>query len=354
MAIADTEKFLWKIADKLRFYFEFVVEQEVGNKVSLREFNGLQYKKRSGVDGTVYLTNYDYETNFGQHRALLAIKTSHNREGLVKGIANSSELEQKFRARPMLSTPRYLLVNWSDPFYVVFEGVHGINYDEAEHVSNRATYAGMALATVHGIQPSSVDVKTYKELASMLTMYLYKGDSDEGAMLKSLRDHTDRLRKSIGGAVIHGDFHQSNVMMNLGHDDYVQKLYIIDNEFMDQTNTHFCRFDDIGTFLGGQACREFLQTRNITRALHETAEFVGEYDATLREDSHDAVNIPMLYPEGVPMDFFAAMWTLTNIMDKLQRRPDDEKTQHEVMLQKELVGFLLRESPFSSAISSVL
>ncbi len=341
---------LISLIDNFSYYLVDEARKSTGKDVRNISIKDVEYVKRRGRFGEVYVVDVFYSSEFADnHKSKLAIKFVENIDEAITEMKNTALLEKKFSTRSIVRVPRYIYVNLQKPTFIAYEGITGLNYDEIDMIPDKSFWAGYVLAIIHGGSPRKVIYDVYEEMFRRLILNVFKGsDKEQEIMLKS-RNLLDMVKMSSGGCDAFGDFHQSNLMIRLTSVGDIVSISLIDPTFYMQGS--FDRFEDVGTFFGRQILIEYRETENeqFPNTMKDIHQFLQGYDIHLRE-----INTPPLaeiYPKGFPLDLFIGFWALMDYIDKIttQNIPPDHIDLH---LLKELAYIFLTKHPFKQSCTN--
>ena len=340
---------LIQLVSSFSYYLIDEARSELGKNVLEISIKDIEYHKAGGRFGDVYVIDVFYSSEFGNHRTKLALKFMESPTEVVTEIKNSSFLEKKFSTRSVVKVPRYIYVNLKSPTFIAYEGVTGINYEDAHDVRDKSFWGGYVLSIIHEGKPRPVMTDIYEELYRRLVLAVFGGHANEHEIMDKSRVLLDMITASQGGSDAFGDYHQSNLMIRTSPQNEVVSIALIDPTFWMQGA--FDRFEDIGTFFGRQAFLEYRGSQSIPITIDEMKQFVQGYNVHLREVNSQPLEV--LYPKGYPLDFFIAIWALMDILDKttVQNIPEDHP---DIELLRNFAFYFLTEQPIGKEINSFI
>ena len=340
---------LIQLVSSFSYYLIDEARSELGKNVLEINIKDIEYHKAGGRFGDVYVIDVFYSSEFGNHRTKLALKFMESPTEVVTEINNSSFLEKKFSTRSVVKVPRYIYVNLKSPTFIAYEGVTGINYEDAHDVRDKSFWGGYVLSIIHEGKPRPVMTDIYEELYRRLVLAVFGGHANEHEIMDKSRVLLDMIAASQGGSDAFGDYHQSNLMIRTSPQNEVVSIALIDPTFWMQGA--FDRFEDIGTFFGRQAFLEYRGSQSIPITIDEMKQFVQGYNVHLREVNSQPLEV--LYPKGYPLDFFIAIWALMDILDKttVQNIPEDHP---DIELLRNFAFYFLTEQPIGKEINSFI
>ncbi len=342
----DLEQGVLQILPLFKTYFLETAGRISNAPIKNVEFVESQSSSYRGRGGTLLISDVTYnaiidEDSFFPLTTKIAIKFAQNLKSAIKEMKNSMLLENKYSSHPSFGTPRILFASTNEPIILLYEGVDGINYDECTVVPNKAYYAGKLLAILHGANVQPVDDLLYQNYVRKIVQYFAMTGMEKEISL-AMGEAFNRIKGLSSGAVIHSDFHQSNVMLTISADiSEVLKVYVIDPEFM--TSGHYDRMEDVGTFFGNQALIEFGQTGAISSTLNDIHIFLRGYNEFLA-NSPMKLSLNKIYPKGLPLAFFIALWSLLDALDFVMTRTEGNSMDHpDVVVRINFALFCLRD-----------
>ena len=340
---------LIQLVGSFSYYLIDEARREIGKDVLEVQIQDIEYTKTGGRFGDVYVIDVMYTSFYQNHKTKLAIKFMESPTEAITEIKNSSFLEKKFSTRSVVKIPRYVYVNLKSPTFIAYEGVTGINYEDAFNIRDKSFWAGYVLSIIHEGKPRPVITDIYEELYRRLVLSVFGGDDVEQVIMERSRVLIDMMASSQGGSDAFGDFHQSNLMVRTSPQEEVLGIALIDPTFWMQGA--FDRFEDVGTFFGRQAFLEYRVTKQLDATLDDIQQFIQGYNVHLREVNSKPLE--ELYPKGYPLDFFLAIWAMMDILDKTttQNIPLDHV---DILLLKEMAHLLLTEHPISKEINNFI
>ncbi|MHA1668693.1 MAG: hypothetical protein ACTSUR_08550 [Candidatus Heimdallarchaeaceae archaeon] len=346
---ASLKPLLKELVSSFSYYLIDEARKKTGKDVQEVSIKDIEYYKASGRFGDVYVIDVIYDSSYGNHSTKLAIKFIESMNEVITEIKNSSFLEKKFSTRSMVKIPRYIYVNLKKPTFIAYEGITGINYEDAFDVKRKSFWAGYVLSIIHEGKPKPVIIDIYEELFRRLVLTIFGGEESEQEIMEKSKILLDMISTSEGGSDAFGDFHQSNLMIRTTPQGEVVNIALIDPTFWMQGS--FDRFEDMGTFFGRQIFIEYRETKNFEYTLNDIVDFIQGYNVHLREIN--GATLEEMYPKGYPLDFFVAIWAMMDIIDKTHTM--NITIEHpDVILLKQLAYLLLTEQPIGKVINSYI
>ncbi|MCE7742071.1 MAG: hypothetical protein GOP50_06400 [Candidatus Heimdallarchaeota archaeon] len=340
---------LIQLVESFSYYLIDEARREIGKDVLEVQIQDIEYIKTGGRFGDVYVIDVMYTSFYDNHKTKLAIKFMESPTEAITEIKNSSFLEKKFSTRSLVQIPRYVYVNLKSPVFIAYEGVTGINYEDAYNIRDKSFWAGYVLSIIHEGKPRPAITDIYEELYRRLVLSVFGGENIEQTIMEHSKNLIEMIATSQGGSDAFGDFHQSNLMVRTSPQDEVLAIALIDPTFWMQGA--FDRFEDVGTFFGRQAFLEYRVTKQLDSTIDDIKKFIQGYNVHLREVN--AIPLEELYPKGYPLDFFLAIWAMMDILDKTTTQ-NIPLNHADITLLKELAFSLLTEHPLSKEINNFI
>ena len=338
---------LIQLVSSFSYYLIDEARKDVGKDVLEVKITDLEYYKAGGRFGDVYVADVYYSSEFGEHKTKLAIKFIESALDVLTEIRNSSFLEKKFSTRSIVKIPRYIYVNLKQPTFIAYEGITGINYEDAHTVLDKSFWAGYVLSIIHEGKPRPVIIDIYEELYRRLILSIFGGDDKEQEIMEQSKNLIEMVSSSQGGGDAFGDFHQSNLMIRATPQGQVVSIALIDPTFWMQGS--FDRFEDVGTFFGRQAFLEYRGTQSIVRTIDDIQQFLQGYNVHLKEIN--GTPLQELYPKGYPLDLFLSTWAMMDIIDKTNNQ-NISLDHPDVALMKEFAYYFLTEQPIGKELNT--
>ncbi|MHA1401044.1 MAG: hypothetical protein ACTSQE_11915 [Candidatus Heimdallarchaeaceae archaeon] len=335
-----TQELLVKLIKSFKYYFISEAAKSTGKNILEINIDSVQYNKRAGRFGEVFVIDVFYSSKFGNHKSKVAIKFIEDPSDAMLEIKNTVYLEKKFSARSVVRIPRFIFVNLSNNPFIAYEGISGINYEEAVTIREKSFWAGYVLSIIHGGQTRPVMTDVYEEIFRRLVMMIYGGEEAEQEIMEKSKNMINMVATSQGGCDAFGDYHQSNLMLRTTANNEIVSIALIDPTFWMKGS--YDRWEDVGTFFGRQSIIEYRSNRNLADTIEDVKQFIRGYNVHLRE-----INVPSLsdiYPKGFPVDFYIAIWAMMDYIEKTvnQKIPI---THPDIQLLKELAYILLTKQP---------
>ena len=346
---SSVKPLLIQLVSSFSYYLIDEARKEKGSEVTEVKIDDIEYHKASGRFGDVYVIDVYYTSAVGKHKSKLAIKFIENSTDVITEIKNSSFLEKRFSTRSFVQVPRYIYVNLKQPTFIAYEGIAGVNYEDAHSVTDKSFWAGYVLSIIHEGKPRSVIIDIYEELFRRLILTIFGGEEKEQEIMEKSKVLLDMVSNSQGGSDSFGDFHQSNLMIRTTPQGEIVNIAIIDPTFWMQGS--FDRFEDIGTFFGRQALIEYRTTNTMLSTISDIKQFIEGYNVHLKEVN--GIPLEEMYPKGYPLDFFLSIWAMMDIIDKTNTLniPADHP---DVVLLKEMAYNFLTEHPISKEVNTFI
>ncbi|MHA2357305.1 MAG: hypothetical protein ACXABK_00865 [Candidatus Heimdallarchaeaceae archaeon] len=346
---SSVKPLLIQLLGKFSYYLIDEARKNSGKDIKDVKINDIDYYKASGRFGDVYVIDVFYSSLYEKHKTKLAIKFIESASDVITEIKNSAFLEKKFSTRSFVKIPRYIYVNLKQPTFIAYEGITGINYEDAESVLDRSFWGGYVLSIIHEGRPRSVITDIYEELYRRLILSIFGGEQEEQEIMEKSKNLLEMVAQSKGGSDSFGDFHQSNLMIRTSQQGEIVSIALIDPTFWMQGS--FDRFEDVGTFFGRQIFLEYRETKSIVRSLSEIQRFIEGYNVHIREIN--GTPLEEMYPKGFPLDFFLSIWAMMDIIDKTNNL-NIPLNHPDVILLKELAHYFLTEQPINGELNTYL
>ncbi len=340
---------LIQLVSSFSYYLIDEARREIGKDVLEVQIQDIEYVKTGGRFGDVYVIDVMYTSFYDTHKTKLAIKFMESPTEAITEIKNSSFLEKKFSTRSVVKIPRYVYVSLKSPTFIAYEGVSGINYEDAYNIRDKSFWAGYVLSIIHEGKPRPAITDIYEELYRRLVLSVYGGEEIEQKIMDRSKRLLEMIAVSKGGSDAFGDFHQSNLMVRTSPQNEVLGIALIDPTFWMQGA--FDRFEDIGTFFGRQAFLEYRSAKKLDAIIDDIKDFIQGYNVHLKEVN--STPLEELYPKGYPLDFFIAIWAMMDILDKTTTQ-NVSLNHSDILLLKELAVLLLTEQPISKEINNFI
>jgi hypothetical protein len=346
---SSVKPLLIQLVGSFSYYLVDEARKEVGSEITDVKIDDIEYYKASGRFGDVYVVDVFYTSPVGKHKSKLAIKFIESSTDVITEIKNSSFLEKKFSTRSFVQVPRYIYVNLKQPTFIAYEGISGVNYEDADSVLDKSFWAGYVLSIIHEGKPRPVITDIYEELYRRLILTIFGGEEIEQKIMEKSKELLEMVSNSQGGSDSFGDFHQSNLMIRTAPQGEIVNIAIIDPTFWMQGS--FDRFEDIGTFFGRQALLEYRTSKTLFNTISDIQQFIEGYNVHLKEVNN--VPLEQLYPKGYPVDFFLSIWAMMDIIDKTSTL-NIPVNHPDVILLKELAVLFLTDHPISKEVNNYL
>ncbi len=340
-----TKQLLANIISNFSYHLIGEAERNTRQGVTQVIINDLEYIKKAGRFGEVFVVDVYYASNAGSHRTKVAIKFIENASDALLEIKNTVNLEKKFSARSVVKIPRFIYANIGPNPFIAYEGITGINYEEAINVQEKSFWAGYVLAIIHEGQIRPVIYDVYEEIFRRLVMAIYAGEEKEAEIMQQSKNLLHMVESSQGGCDAFGDFHQSNLMLRTTSEGQIISIALIDPTFFMKGS--YDRWEDVGTFFGRQSVVEFRETRSLVNTTKDINKFILGYNVHLREIN--APTLQELYPKGFPIDFYIAIWGMMDYIEKTMNA-NIPKDHPDLVVLKELIYILLTKQPISKKL----
>ncbi len=318
---------LTTIGDSLEKVFKtqiFETTGEMPSVISIKDVNSID---KGTSKSKVHFVTYYLNTDIGEHSINLVVKFSADEVRFSKEIKNYEIISMVPEHFPGIYIPK-ILYKSSQNRSIIYEGVTGTSFRETKLDKDyKHKLAGQTLAAIHGTETNQFVTEPYKKLILYLLSTL--GDSSiQEEILDLMLPSFVSLEKSLGATMIHGDFHQGNLLFSSDATTITQdaieefppkiKVYILDPEFIMPGRD---RSEDIGTFFAKPCMKEFQKYGNIDDTKKDIFAFLSGYNFALRKLGTD-FDIEDLYPGDLTIGFHIASYVLYDISDRIERKRD--------------------------------
>lgn len=339
------------IGDSLQTFFKEQILKSTGESPNFISIEDVQSVEKGTSKSKVHFVTYYLNTDIGKQSENLVVKFSADESRYEKEIKNHkliSTVPERFSG---IYIPKIVYKSPQNRC-IIYEGVTGKNFRETIMEKNyKYQLAGQTLAAIHGLERGNFSSEPYKKLILYLLSTL--GDyNTEQEILELTLPHFISLEESLGTTMIHGDFHQGNLLFSSEITAPIQeimsefppkiKVYILDPEFIMPGRD---RSEDIGTFFAKPCIKEFKKYGTVNETQKDVMAFIEGYNFALENMGSD-YSLFDLYPNGLTIDFHIASYLLYDISDKvLESKLSIESEEIEKSLK--LLFLLLRDKPFS-------
>ncbi|MHA1258732.1 MAG: hypothetical protein ACTSSG_10435 [Candidatus Heimdallarchaeaceae archaeon] len=278
------------------------------------------------------------------------VKFSSNETRYSKEIQNYEIMSQVAERLQGIYIPK-LVYKSTNNKAIIYEGISGKSFREVQLDKNfKHKLAGRTLAAIHGKKTKNFDIDVYKKLILYLLSVL--GDQSlEEQLVDLMVPCFLSMEKSIGSTMIHGDFHQGNLLFASDIDAFDDKklenlppkikVYILDPEFIMFGRD---RAEDIGTFFAKPCIREFKKYQTINETIKNYKAFLEGYNEGLQSLNVNFI-LQDLYPDGLTVDFHISSYLLYTINVKISEK-ELRLDSNEVKENIDLLFYLLKNKPF--------
>jgi thiamine kinase-like enzyme len=314
------------IGESLDSYFKsqiFETTGELPSLISIKEVNSIE---KGTSKSKVHFVTYYLNTDIGEQSINLVVKFSADEIRYNKEIKNYEIISKATERFPGIYIPK--IVYKSHPNRsIIYEGIMGKSFRETNLDKNFK----------------------YQLAGQTLILYLLSTlkDSDlEGEILESMLPSFHSLEKSLGSTLIHGDFHQGNLLFSSEATAPVSeiieefppriKVYIIDPEFVMPGRD---RTEDIGTFFAKPLIKEFQKYGTFDETKKDISAFIKGYDFALSKMESN-YTLQDLYSGGITIDFHVSSYILYNISEKIESKKsklEDEDMQDKINLLRKIL-----------------
>jgi hypothetical protein len=342
---------LTSIGDSLHGFFRDQISKNTGESPTFISIEDVQSLEKGTSKSKVHFVTYYLNTDIGKHSENLVVKFSADESRFEKEIKNHKLISSVPERFPGIYIPKIIYKSTQNRC-IIYEGVSGKNFRETQmEKDHKYQLAGQTLAAIHGIEKGNFSSEPYKKLILYLLSTL--GDyNTEQEILEVTLPHFIALEESLGTTMIHGDFHQGNLLFSSEITAPIQeilsefppkiKVYILDPEFVMMGRD---RSEDIGTFFAKPCIKEFREYGTVDETQKNIMAFIEGYNFAL-ENIGSNYSLFDLYPSGLTIDFHIASYLLYDISEKILENNWGIKSEK---LEKNLkfLFLLLNEKPFS-------
>jgi len=342
---------LTTIGESLDSYFKsqiFETTGEMPSLISIKEVNSIE---KGTSKSKVHFVTYYLNTDIGEQSINLVVKFSADEVRYNKEIKNYDIISKTTERFPGIYIPEIIYKSHSNRC-IIYEGIIGKSFRETNLDKNfKHQLAGQTLSTIHGVETNKFATEPYKKLVLYLLSTL-KDTSLESEILDLMLPSFLSLEKSLGSTLIHGDFHQGNLLFSsdvtsAGSEITEEfppkiKVYVIDPEFIMPGRD---RAEDIGTFFAKPLIKEFQKYKNFDETKKDIIAFLKGYNFALSKMGSDFV-LQDLYSKGLTIDFHVASYILYDISEKVENKKkqlEEEDVQIKVKLLKQILSDKLVE-----------
>jgi len=316
---------LTTIGDSLEKVFKAQIFENTGEMptaISIKDVNSVD---KGTSKSKVHFVTYYLNTNIGEHSINLVVKFSADDLRFNKEIKNYEIISMVPKRFPGIYIPQILYKSEQNRS-IIYEGVSGKSFRETIIEKDyKHKLAGQTLAAIHGTDTGKFVTEPYKKLILYLLSIL-GDDVIQEEILDLMLPSFVSLEKSLGATMIHGDFHQGNLLFSSDvttiTEDAIEefppkiKVYIIDPEFIMPGRD---RSEDIGTFFAKPCMKEFQKYGNIDDTKKDIFAFLNGYNFALRRLGAN-YDLEDLYPENLTINFHIASYILYDISDRIETK----------------------------------
>lgn len=340
-----------QIGDCLQDFFKEQILENTGESPNLISIEDVQSVEKGTSKSKVHFVTYYLNTDTGKQTENLVVKFSADESRFEKEIKNHTLISSVPERFPGIYIPK-IIYKSSQNRCIIYEGVSGKSFRETQMEKDyKYQLAGQTLAAIHGAEKGNFSSEPYKKLILYLLSAI--GDySIEQEILELTLPFFIALEESLGTTMIHGDFHQGNLLFSSEITAPIQeilsefppkiKIYILDPEFVMLGRD---RSEDIGTFFAKPCIKEFRKYGTVDETQKDIMAFIEGYNFAL-ENIGSNFSLFDLYPSGLTIDFHVASYLLYDISEKIME--NNLNIQSEKLEQNlKLLFLLLRDKPFS-------
>ncbi len=343
-----------QIGDSLQDFFKEKIFENTGESPNLISIEDVQSVEKGTSKSKVHFVTYYLNTDIGKQSENLVVKFSADESRYEKEIKNHKLISAVPERFPGIYMPK-IIYKSSQNRCIIYEGVAGKSFRDTQIEKNyKYQLAGQTLAAIHGVEKGNFSSEPYKKLILYLLSTL--GDyNTEQEILELTLPFFLALEESLGKTMIHGDFHQGNLLFSSEITAPIQeilsefppkiKIYILDPEFVMPGRD---RSEDIGTFFAKPCIKEFRKYGTVDETRKDIMAFIEGYNFAL-ENIGSNYSLFDLYPSGLTIDFHVASYLLYDISEKILE--NNLSIQSEELEQNlKLLFLLLKDKPFSFEI----
>lgn len=339
------------IGDSLQDFFKEKIFENTGESPNLISIEDVQTVEKGTSKSKVHFVTYYLNTDIGKQSENLVVKFSADESRYEKEIKNHKLISAVPERFPGIYMPK-IIYKSSQNRCIIYEGVAGKSFRDTQIEKNyKYQLAGQTLAAIHGVEKGNFSSEPYKKLILYLLSSL--GDyNTEQEILELTLPFFLALEESLGTTMIHGDFHQGNLLFSSAITAPIQeilsefppkiKIYILDPEFVMPGRD---RSEDIGTFFAKPCIKEFRKYGTVDETQKDIIAFIEGYNFAL-ENIGSNYSLFDLYPSGLTIDFHVASYLLYDISEKILENNLSIQSE-ELERNLKLLFLLLKDKPFS-------
>jgi hypothetical protein len=345
---------LTQIGDSLQDFFKEKILENTGESPNLISIEDVQSVEKGTSKSKVHFVTYYLNTDTGKQSENLVVKFSADESRYEKEIKNHKLISAVPERFPGIYMPK-IIYKSSQNRCIIYEGVAGKSFRDTQMEKNhKYQLAGQTLAAIHDVKKGNFSSEPYKKLILYLLSTL--GDyNTEQEILELTLPFFLALEESLGTTMIHGDFHQGNLLFSSEITAPIQeilsefppkiKVYILDPEFVMPGRD---RSEDIGTFFAKPCIKEFRKYGTVDETQKDIMAFIEGYNFAL-ENMESNYSLFDLYPSGLTIDFHVASYLLYDISEKILENKLSIQSE-ELEQNLKLLFLLLKDKPFSFEI----
>jgi hypothetical protein len=334
------------IGESLDSYFKAQIFENIGEKPTLISIKDVNSIEKGTSKSKVHFVTYYLNTDIGEQLINLVVKFAADEVRYNKEIRNYGIISEATERFPGIYIPKIVYKSHQNRS-IIYEGITGKSFRETQLDKNfKHQLAGQTLSSIHGIETDNFATESYKKLILYLLSIL--NDTElESEILELMLPSFLSLEKSLGSTLIHGDFHQGNLLFSSDAttagkeimDEFPPKIkvYIIDPEFIMPGRD---RAEDIGTFFAKPLIKEFQKYGTFDETKKDIDAFIKGYNFALSKMGADFA-LQDLYSAGLTIDFHVSAYILYDISDKIENKKmkiEDEDMQLKIKLLKQILS----------------
>ena len=336
---------LTTIGESLQTVFKNQIYDTAGERPSLISIDDVNSIEKGTSKSKVHFVTYYLNTDIGKQSVNLVVKFSADDVRYNKEIKNYGLIASVPERFPGIYIPKIIYKSPQNKC-IIYEGVSGKSFRETQLEKNfKHQFAGQTLSAIHGTDTNKFVTEPYKKLILYLLSTI--GDSSlEEEIVDLMLPYFLSLERSLGATMIHGDFHQGNLILSsevtTASPEIIEefppkiKVYIIDPEFIMPGRD---RTEDIGTFFAKPAIKEFNKYKTLVETRKNAEAFIEGYNFALHKMGAD-FGLLDLYPEGITIDFHVASYVLYDTSEKIlekQLELDSEEVKKNIALLRKIL-----------------
>jgi len=340
------KRLLAVIGESLKDYFIEKIAEKNGERPKTVSIKDVVTKEKGTSKSKVHYITYYLSSDVGEATVHMVVKFSSSEERYKREIENYERFKDIHLRYKGVYTPKIIYTSPSTRA-IIYEGIKGASFRECKLDQNYKHHlAGQVLAAIHGINKEKIDITPYKKFLLYL-LSMIKDEKWEKELLELFLPHFLSLESAYSSTIIHGDFHQGNLIFEANVPDTNSinaimkaprvRVYVIDTEFSLPGRD---RCEDIGTFYAKPILKEFHDYGTISETKKDIKVFIEGYNSALKELNAD-FTLKDLYPKGETLRFHMAiyiLYTITEIINKENLTLLNEKIVQRLKLIRKLLN----------------